>query len=240
MAPGYFFLMHICFFDACWIFFLMHLQYFFFDTCLHRHVVSIPVATRETLFVCACGHICHSHELFRRDATRLIPALWAEEAPFGTVSTQANIDHKCKQEHKRNRTNQPTNHPSIHPSTHPTTTTTTTPCKSESLAAKRCKYQSKPSNPKKREKNKKKREKNPKKNCSPFSIISYIKHLVPVQYMIAWRSKLHSKTADCTLASVAHSVCSLSLPLLSNGNFHCGRLATLLRKFLPRGWGVPK
>ena len=92
---------------------------FFFDTCLHRHVVSIPVATRETLFVCACGHICHSHELFRRDATRLIPALWAEEAPFETVSTQANIDHKCKQEHKRNRTNQPTNQPSIHPSIQP-------------------------------------------------------------------------------------------------------------------------
>ena len=131
---------------------------FFFDTCLHRHVVSIPVATRETLFVLACGHICHSHELFRRDATRLIPALWAEEAPFETVSTQANIDHKCKQEHKRNRTNQPTIHP----------TTTTTPCKSESLAAKRCKYQSKPSNPKKREKIPKKTGKNPKKNCSPF------------------------------------------------------------------------
>ena len=62
-------------------------------------------------------------------------------------------------------TNQPTNHPSIHP-----TTTTTTPCKSESLAAKRCKYQSKPSNPKKREKHpKKKREKNPQKNCSPIA-----------------------------------------------------------------------
>ena len=90
-------------------FFLMHL-YIFFDTCLHRHVVSIPVATRETLFVCACGHICHSHELFRRDATRLIPALWAEEAPFEIVSTQANIDHKCKQEHKRNRSRRGSEH----------------------------------------------------------------------------------------------------------------------------------
>ena len=39
----------------------------------------------------------------------------------------------------------------------------------KNLAAKRCKYQSKPSNPKKREKNpKKKREKIPKKNCSPY------------------------------------------------------------------------
>ena len=64
-----------------------------------------------------------------------------------------------------------------------------------------------------------------------WSWYSYIKHLLPLPYMIAWRSKLHSKTADCTLASVAHSVCSLSLPLLSHGNFHCGRLAALLRKF---------
>ena len=54
-------------------------------------------------------------------------------------------------------------------------------------------------------------------------------------------SKLHRKTADCTFASVARSVfVSRCLCPSHEGNFHCGRLATLLRKLLPRGWGVPK
>ena len=54
-------------------------------------------------------------------------------------------------------------------------------------------------------------------------------------------SKLHRKTADCTFASVAHSIFVYGCLCPSHeGNFHCGRLATLLRKLLPRGWGVPK
>ena len=53
-------------------------------------------------------------------------------------------------------------------------------------------------------------------------------------------SKLHSKTADCRLASVAHSVCSLSLPLLSHGNFHCGRLAALFRELSTERVGSSK
>lgn len=74
------------------------------------HVASTLVATRETLFVCVCGHICHSHEIFRRDATRLIPALWAGKVPFEIVSAQTNIGHKCKQEHKRNRSTSGSEH----------------------------------------------------------------------------------------------------------------------------------
>ena len=126
--------MHIFFFDACWIPYLLP------PVRLYLYVLVVTFAIHTNYFD-AMQPDSYQHCGLKKRRSKLLA-------------------HKCKQEHKRNRTNQPTIHPSTHPTT--TTTTTTTPCKSESLAAKRCKYQSKPSNPKKR-------GKNPQKNCSPHS-----------------------------------------------------------------------